>query len=115
VDPGDPRAAETVEGWGLGEAALERLTTPQTCAVAGGLKLLRRGDREEAFDLSADPLETSPLPPDRLPPERLAALRDALAHPTVNTRWDGGAPAQEGPSADELSELEERMKLLGYM
>jgi arylsulfatase A-like enzyme len=115
VDPGDPRAAETVEGWGLGEPALERLTTPQTCAVSGGFKLLRRGDREEAYDLSADPLETAPLPPERLAPERRSALREALAHPAVTASWSGGAPVAEGPSPEELSELEERMKLLGYM
>jgi arylsulfatase A-like enzyme len=116
AEPGDPKAIEAVRSWGLGESALERLTTPLTCAVAGGLKLQVRGDREEVYDLESDPLELTPLPPGAVPEERLAPLRDALAHPSVTAGGpEAAAAAAAQPSADELREIEERMKLLGYM
>jgi arylsulfatase A-like enzyme len=119
VEPGDPRAAEAVERWRLGDEALERLTTPLTCAVADGLKLLRRGEREELYDLREDPLELAPLPPQRSTPERarrVDELRAALAHPAVTSRRSD-QPSSSAPqvSAEETRKLEERMKLLGYM
>lgn len=117
VEPGDPRAAEAVERWGLGDEALGRLTTPLTCAVAGGLKLMRRGEREELYDLATDPLELDPRPAEALGPERadqVARLRSALDHPAVAGAAEATAAAGE-TSADELREIEERMKLLGYM
>ena len=117
--PDDPRARAAAERWGLGDEARLRFGTPLTCAVTGDLKLLRRGDREELYDLRLDPLETSPLTPDSLPDRanELAVLRAALEHPSVTaTRAAGASAAAAGaPSEDELSEIEERMKLLGYM
>ena len=117
VDPGDPRAAEAVERWGLGDEALGRLTTPLTCAVAGDLKLMRRGEIEELYDLAADPLELTPRAPAEAAPERageVARLRAALDHPVVARRAESTAGSGEA-SAEELREIEERMKLLGYM
>lgn len=120
ADPGDPRAAEAVERWGLGADAERRLTTALTCAVAGDLKVLDDGGREEVYDLAADPLEVAPVSADALPPERggeLTRLREALRHPAVTARRAGATSGEPpGPgSADEIRELEERMRLLGYM
>ena len=116
VEPSDPRATEAVERWGLGDEAFARLTTPLTCAVKGELKLMRRGDREELYDLGADPLELAPHPVDGQAPERaerIGELRAALDHPAVTAQRSADAAAQA--SDEELREIEERMKLLGYM
>jgi arylsulfatase A-like enzyme len=120
VDPGHPRVDETGELWGLDEEARRRLTTPLTCAVADGLKLLRRGEREELYDLSADPLEVAPMAADEVGAElvpKVARLRAALDHPAVaSARGEESSAAAAGePTAEELRDIEERMKLLGYM
>ena len=102
--------------WGS-EDALDALTTPLTCAVDGEFKLLRRGEQEEAYELESDPLELTPLDPSRLPDDRLAALRGALDHPamTANAGAVAGADTAAKPSEEEMRDLEERMKLLGYL
>ena len=115
VDPGDQRAIDLVAEWGLGEDALHRFTMPLTAAVRGKAKLVLRGDREVMHDLEADPLELSPVPAEEYPDQdEVATLRKALEHPSMRT---GGAPeaASEGPSEEELRDIEDRMKLLGYM
>jgi hypothetical protein len=102
-------------GWG---DALDRFTTPLTCAVAGDLKLLRRGDHEELYDLTADPLELDPIPPDEASSGRtadLAALREALNHPSVTSIGEASEPVTPTASEEETRDLEERMRLLGYM
>jgi arylsulfatase A-like enzyme len=120
AQPGDPRAAETVERWGLGEDALRRLTTPLTCAVSDGLKLVEADGRELVYDLALDPLELQARAPEDLTPERQARLRKlraALRHPSVTARRaeEASAVAAGEPTAEELSEIEERMRMLGYM
>jgi arylsulfatase A-like enzyme len=115
--PDDPTLLEALDRWGLGDDALRRITTPLTCTVAGDLKVLRRGEREEVYDLRADPLETDPVAPDAIGADRagrLAELRAALEHPAVTARHAAEAPGRQA-SAEELTDLEERMKLLGYM
>jgi arylsulfatase A-like enzyme len=118
--PDDPRAIAAVERWGLGEEALHRFSTSLSCAVRGDLKLLQRGDREELYDLTQDPLELEPKPADALPAGRadeVGALRRALEHPSMtSTRAESeSAEAAGAPTAEELSDIEQRMKLLGYM
>lgn len=111
----DPKLAAAVERWGLGDEALDAMTTPLTAAVRGDLKLVDRGGREEVYDLAADPLELNPLAPAEVRAEReaeLAGLREALRHPAMTARR--AAPAGE-PSVEEAADIEERMKLLGYM
>jgi arylsulfatase A-like enzyme len=115
VDPGDQRAIDLVAEWGLGDDALERFWTPLTTAVRGELKLMRRGDEEVVYDLGADPLELSPIAAGEwTDQEALGALRAALEHPSMRP---AGSPETmvDGPSEEELREIEERMKLLGYM
>lgn len=118
ADPRDPKLLDAVERWGLGEEACERITTPLTCATAGGLKLLRRAGRDEVYDLHTDPLEIAPIAPDAVAADRapeLESLRAALEHPFVTARWRGTAAAAGSSDDAEARELEERMKLLGYM
>jgi arylsulfatase A-like enzyme len=104
--PDDERALRTVREWGVGEAGLRVMTTPLTSATDGVLKLVRRGEAEELFDLATDPLEEHPL--DASDP-RAAHLHAALDPAPA------AVEAQPEASAEELAEIEERMKLLGYM
>src|SRR2546423_11150838 len=108
-DPDDPRVVKAVEGWGMDDETRRRFTTSLTCAVGGDLKLMRRGERDELYDLASDPLELSPIDPRDAGPdraERLAVLQRALAHPSMTaTRESGESAAAAGaPSADELSD-----------
>lgn len=112
VDEEDPRAHEAIRQWGVGAEALRLLTTPRTCATDGALKLLRFGAEEHVFDLDADPLELRPLPTVNETQE-VARLRAALEHPSVAATAPLARPADA--SDEELRELEDRMRLLGYM
>ncbi|MFL5886424.1 MAG: sulfatase-like hydrolase/transferase [Thermoleophilaceae bacterium] len=121
ADPTDETAMQALADMGVADA-LETFTTPLSCAVRDGLKLLRRGEREEVYDLAADPLEVDPVAPETVAAagrdSELAALRSALDHPAVTSRRGVHEPAPAdvpGPSEEEMQELEERMKLLGYM
>jgi arylsulfatase A-like enzyme len=104
--PDDGRAQRVVREWGVGEAGLRVLTTPLTSATDGSSKLVRRGDVEQLFDLDCDPLEQHPLDPSDPRADQLRAALDPA--PAV-------VESQAEPSAEELAEIEERMKLLGYM
>ena len=107
TSPDDERVLRSVEEWGVGEAGLRAMTTPLTAATDGAFKLLRRGAAEQRFDLAADPLEEHPL---AASDTRAADLRAALDPSPVAT-----VEPQSEPSAADLAEIEERMKLLGYM
>ena len=119
----DPRTPEKLAENGIvDEIGRARLTTPLSCAVRDGLKLVRRGSVEELFDTRADPLEVRPVAPGDVEAGRqpvIAELRAALDHPTMALREHDptGAPdAAAGGVADaEKRDLEQRMKLLGYM
>ncbi len=119
VELDGPEAGRTViDRWGLDERALEQFTTPLTCAVSGRHKLLRRGDQELWFDLDADPLELDPKPTGSNPPpeaEAFARLRAALDHPAATASRPFRAPAEPVVSDAERRDLEDRMKLLGYL
>jgi arylsulfatase A-like enzyme len=120
-DASDPEVQAKLEEHGVvDEIGRARLTSQLTCAVREGLKLLRRDEREELFDLAADPLERAPLPPGALDPPRqriVADLRAALEHPSMATVEPGvdAAVTVDEQSDAEKRDLEERMKLLGYM
>jgi len=104
--PGDERAQRVAADWGVGEAGLRVLTTPLTSATDGSSKLVRRGDVEQLFDLDCDLLEQHPLDPSDPRADQLRAALDPA--PAV-------VEAQGEASPEELAEIEERMKLLGYM
>jgi hypothetical protein len=121
LDRDDPEAREAViDRWGLGEEALDRFTTPLTAAIAGGRKLLRRGAEELWIDLGADPLELDPKPVASAGPDdadAVARLRAALEHPgvTASRPFKAGTMGAGEASDEELAQLEEQMKLLGYL
>jgi arylsulfatase A-like enzyme len=115
---GDPRTEQVITTWGLDETAAERLTTPMTAVVDGTVKLILRGEAETFYDLKGDPLETSPVDPGRLDPASVSRLRGALTHQAVmarETRLDRStAPAPE-LTEDERAEIEDRLRMLGYL
>lgn len=124
VGPDDARAREVRESWGLDDAGYHRLTTRFVSATDGRLKLVREASGvERLYDLRADPLEVTPQPADTLDgDEALATLRTALDHPAATATapphgLEPAATAAEQPTvdSDEVAEIEERMKLLGYM
>ncbi len=114
----DPRVHEAVASWGLGEEAVARITTPYTAATDGRWKLLRAGTEQLLYDLQADPLELRPKRLDHASAERadgsLAPLWAALEHPAVVRSADGATAEAEAPK-DELAQIEDQMRLLGYM
>lgn len=114
ADRDDPRIERAVRAWSLDEDEIGRLTTPLACSVRGTLKLVRAGDRELVYDLESDPLEVEPRDAADLPAraEEIGALRAALDHPAMTATASEKPPA---PSDEELSDIEARMKLLGYM
>jgi choline-sulfatase len=111
---------ELMSDWELDEAAATRLISPLTCAVSGQFKLVRGstpGD-EWLFDLRADPLELAPIRGDQAigacAGSALPALRAAVNHPAAQAI----AEVSESPdevSADEVAEIERKMRLMGYM
>lgn len=118
MDRDDPRTADAAAVWGLSDAALDRLTTYQTCATDGRYKLLRRDGQDLFFDVHSDPQEAQPVAdPARLPSEALRRLRDGLEHPAAAAHAAGDitAPEAKPPPDEDLEELEERMRLLGYL
>ena len=113
IEEDDPRVEVGVEAWDLDHQARERMITPLTCVTDGRLKLMARGDAHELYDLAADPLEERPLEPSaHAESERVSALRAALEHPAVSELGQA-APAPE--RTEDLEEIENRMKLLGYL
>jgi arylsulfatase A-like enzyme len=116
VTADDEEGAEALRRIGIEGAHYERFVTPLTCAVDADYKLLRRGDVEEAFVLADDPLEMRAVDPAQVPAERLTRLRAALEHPSMVARSEQAADGTPGDLSDEeRQELEERMRLLGYL
>lgn len=108
--PGDPRTRLAFDLLGLAEhdprAAL--LTRRQTAATDGRWKLVALGDDVRAYDLVADPGEEVSLDPALAP----ATIHAALARATEP---QAPSPDGEGDDAPLHPDLEERMRLLGYL
>jgi arylsulfatase A-like enzyme len=113
--PEDPRVLKLVDRWGLGPEAVSRMTTPLNCATDGRYKLMRRGSREELYDLEDDPLELSPVDPASVSESSVAHLRDALAHPATKAAPPGQAAELVEISDEERQRIEDQMRLLGYL
>lgn len=115
----EERLAEVTAHWRLDRAAVRRLTDTLTCAVSGRFKLVRDGRGEDAlYDLQADPLERAPLREEGAMAARaggeLERLRRALENPAAQARGEVVAAPDE-VSAQELADIERRMRLMGYM
>ena len=117
MDPKDPRL-QIFREWGATEEGFRRFTEPGTAATDGRYKLFTLGPNDERlYDLQSDPLEVSPVRPDLGPPDVVERLRRALSK-SARTEWVPDVATlqkREKPSDDDLTELENRMKLLGYM
>jgi arylsulfatase A-like enzyme len=113
AEPGDPRAKQAVDHWGLGEEAILRITSPITCATDGRHKLVRFGERDLLYDLADDPLELRPETANGQGP--VARLRAALEAPPLWKKPSKPPEPGTGPDAAEADDIERRMKLLGYM
>jgi arylsulfatase A-like enzyme len=115
----DERILEAVARWGLGDEAIARITTPFTAVTDGRRKLVRAGSEDLLYELESDPLELAPLALNgaRGRGERgdLAALWAGLEHPAAQaTAEPAVAPTAPVPQT-EMAQLEEQMRLLGYM
>jgi arylsulfatase A-like enzyme len=112
----DPRWAPAFEEWGVDPAtAGERVGRQLIAATDGRRKLQLRGGREELFDLEADPLELDPRRPVEADRDALVSLRAALDHPASTATAPGRPGGPPEISEHERAELENRMRLLGYM
>jgi hypothetical protein len=111
----DPRTRYAIDRWELDEAAVRRMCGTIVAAVDGRTKLVVSDGEEQFHDLDADPLEERPLRASDVDAGAVARLREALAHPATATLTPQPATMGAEPSADELAELEERMRLLGYL
>ncbi len=116
----DGRVAELTHEWRLTDEAVRRMTSPLTCAVSDHFKLVRGAaeNDETLYDLAADPLELAPIT-DRAEMttragEKLVALRSAVHHPAAQLTAGPAPPADTVP-ADEVADIERRMRLMGYM
>lgn len=118
--PGDPRNEQLPKRWGIEDADGEftrSFTTELSCATDGQIKLLRHGEREDLYDLRTDPLEERPVAPNEHPSAIVERLRVALDRADAATA-EISSPDHEppiAPSAEDIEDLEERMRLLGYL
>jgi arylsulfatase A-like enzyme len=118
--PDDPRL-ELIRSWGATEDGFRRFAYPCTGATDGRYKLVVLGSDERLYDVERDPEEVSPLRPADGPPEIVETLRRALQNaarsewtPDVDALRATQPPSRE-PSEAEVKELEDRMRLLGYL
>jgi arylsulfatase A-like enzyme len=110
----DQRLLDLADKWPeiSAEQLRTRLASPLTAAVQGRYKLVLRGGSEEWHDLEADPLETNPGAADTVPGDVAIRLRDAAE--AAAREGEAPAPPSAG-AADDTAEIEERMRLLGYL
>jgi arylsulfatase A-like enzyme len=111
----EPQTAERLAArFGIDDEQRAVLSRAGECVTDGRFKLVRTDGVEELFDVVSDPLETTDVtgrwPEER---ERLARALDAidrLPRATVETPPD--ERSDEDPRSDEL---EEQMRILGYL
>ncbi len=111
VPPEHP-GVQQLRDWGATDEGLWRLTRRFTCATDGTLKLVHSGVDEHLYDLDLDALETSPVDPADYPANRIALLRGAVSR-ALDEGWDP-VVGDEAPASQD-DDLEERMRLLGYL
>jgi arylsulfatase A-like enzyme len=107
---GDP-SASFLDGLQTTPDRIRRLTQRHTCATDGKLKLVRSQEGTTVYDLEADLMEIDPQPIGRYPAERIAPLQQALDKAQGEERDE----TVEGEAPNMTADLEERMRLLGYL
>lgn len=114
----DSPEIERVRGeWSLSPHSVHRLTRSLTSATDGDWKLVVEHDGDESvYDLRADPLEQRPLAADAAPATTVSRLRAAAraamsAEPAPVAEPDRAAE----PDDADTAQLEEQMRLLGYL
>ena len=105
----DPRVARAAHDWGLDDEGIAVLTSRGTAATDGRFKLVRERGEDKLYDIVADPFETTRISSDG----NVERLREALEVADAQTAMV--SPTGAAPSAEENAELEERLKLLGYL
>lgn len=110
--PPDHPGLQQVRDWGATDEGLRRLTMRFTCATDGSLKLVSSGADQRLYDLTIDPLETSAVDESSYATDRVSALRRAIEQ-ADDEAWDPDTAAT--PAAPDDADLEERMRLLGYL
>lgn len=111
-----PRWRERMAEWGVGSEIGERVAVHLTSATDGTMKLLRRNEDEIVYDLASDPNERAPLNPCDVDPELLRHLRESVETSIRSLATPGHeVPAHASASEEELADLEDKMKLLGYL
>jgi arylsulfatase A-like enzyme len=116
-DPANPRLS-IFEEWGATPEGMNRFLKPGTSATDGRHKLVRLGADELFYDLASDREEISPVAAEAFDAGVVERLRKAIADANA-TAWLPDV-SKLGGEADALSdrereELEERMRLLGYL
>jgi arylsulfatase A-like enzyme len=102
-----------VAAWNLPSPIVDRLASPIACATDGRFKLVRESGRHRLYDTSDDPLEgrdVSDSHPDQV--KRLQTVLDA-AEPLSPTA--DRAPESGAHDNSTTRDLEDRMRLLGYL
>lgn len=117
----DPRAAMIVRDWGLPEEGLKRMTSSATTAVVGSTKLVRSEDGDVLYNLDQDPLEERPIAlngqldgAERSRVDSLRAAIQAADEEPAHYAYERDTAIQT-LGTDERAEIEERMRLLGYL
>jgi len=108
-----PEARRQLEAaWRLPPSIVDRLASPISCATDGRFKLVREGASERLHDLDADPLEGRDVAASH--PDVAARLGVVLDG--ADRRHDPNAPGvPAGDATSPTADLEERLKLLGYL
>jgi arylsulfatase A-like enzyme len=106
--------AETLaQEWAVPASALERLRTPMACAVDGAMKLVQTGPDERVHDLRHDRLEQRDVA--GLHHREAQRLRAALVAADAAARTAASTPVGTLEPTDEVDDLHERLRLLGYL
>jgi arylsulfatase A-like enzyme len=108
-------SGEQMRSWGATADGLWRFSERFNAATDGTLKLVSAGGVERLYDLAADPMERAPLAPDAHDrTDTVASLRRAIQN-AVAQEWDPPADLPLPTEDTDTAELEERMRLLGYL
>lgn len=109
----DPRVVRVTGEWSLDDDGIARLTSSGTAATDGRVKLVREHGKELLYDLVADPMENRPVDAQQRKDTLTEQLRVAIE--TAEAERSLVKPLAVSTSDGEREDLEERLKLLGYL